>query len=416
MWSVVLHNKNDLELSVLESFNTRTNAQLFAESYVAQLVLEHNGSRDLCNTLDRKAIEQKLSDPSITNENCYYIIHNNLPWGMTVNAIYIRQLETVVVDEVDTVQTQEVDEVVKVPKQITVSAGWFSRAKTHTVEEDKTIKVPKQIVVKQTRITTNNKRIADSTDVLTVNLVYNKNAVPAYIETARKERTDSNSADMIRCNSLARRLAATNTFATLDGVSSVCVKFCKTEFSNEFSSYKSYMAINNMGKLLDKMRQDVKTNNKTKNPLKARDDLFAPPIMGFAVNDNGLRQRKTIINETESNPTPKSIPAPPVFTGNLTPPRQSGSSLAHLNNDILARHREMFGQFKPRQAKKFDDATIENLCNEIERAIKAAECESKPEHSDSDWDSESDSESYQESDSESEVSEEDIFKPEEIMP
>lgn len=143
-----------------------------------------------------------------------------------------------------------------------------------------------------------------------------------------------------------------------------------------------------MGKLLNQLRQETKPLPITKNPFEECDDIFAPPIMGWQQNNDGLRHRKNIGQASDLKsvdiPPPPANPVQIQSSGQIQnsiqiqiPVRNvSGSALAHLNNDIIARHREMFGQPKISQrcqSKKFDDETIENLCNEIERAIKAAE-------------------------------------------
>ncbi len=172
MWFVIVHSNKDIESKVIAKFNTRTNAQLFVESHVIQAVLDHNGSSASCDAVSREDIEQKLNDSTITNENRYYIIRNSCPWGITVNNVHIRQLETTTIDEIETIETQEIETIVKVPKQVSIAGGWFSRAKTYTVEEDTTMKVPKHVTVKQARVTTASKRISESNDVFTCSIVY----------------------------------------------------------------------------------------------------------------------------------------------------------------------------------------------------------------------------------------------------
>jgi hypothetical protein len=402
MWFVVVHSNKDIESKVIGKFNTRTNAQLFAEEHVIQTVLNHNGSGIPCDAVSRKYIEQKLNDLSITNENRYYIIRNNYPWGATVNNVHIRQQETTTVDEVDATETHEVETIVKVPKHVSIAGGWFSRAKTYTIEEDTTVKVPKQITVKQARVTTASKRIAESNDVFTCIIVYDDTSND-WVELARQERILSTNDDRARCKLLASRIASTCSFKTFDGVSTVSVKFCKKEFTNEFDTFKSYKAVNDMGKLLNKIQQESKLF-----PMSIKTNTFAPPLTdGF---DLDVHQRKNII---------KPSPAPVKSS-------HPGSALAHLNDDIIARHRDMFSGIKPKPVEKvnkngFDDETIDNLCNEIERAVKAASRENNKKDVESNqdgWDDTSDTWSESEEDSEElnelRLSTDDIYGPDEI--
>jgi hypothetical protein len=389
MWFVVVHSNKDFESKVIGKFNTRTNAQLFVDSYVIQTVLDHNGSGTSCDAVTRKDIEKKLNDLSINNENRYYIIRNNNPWGATVNKVHIRQLEMTTVDEVDAIETQEIETIVKVPKQLSIPGGWFSRAKTCIVEEEQTVKVPKQINVKQVRVMTTSRRITDSDDVFTCFIVYDDSHNALY-ELARQERIGSTSEDCARCKDLASRIANTDSFKKFDGVSTVSVKFCKKEFPNEFGTYK---ALSNTEKVLNKIKP--KTN-------------FVPLIPPSKDNsDLGLLQHKNTI---------KPPPPPPQPAKSINP----GSSLAHLNNDIIARHREMFNGIKPKliekdSKKKFDDETIENLCDEIERAITASyECSNQDEVNDDTSDTWSESDSDVEELTYMRLSTEDIYGPDEI--
>ena len=479
MWSVVIHKQSDQEHRVLDKFNTKANAQLFAENYAWQFVVQHDGLNANESVATRKQIEAICNNESIVKENRHFIIRNKFPWGLSVVNLLIRQLETTKVDEIEVTETLEVDAVVKVSKQVTVPGRLFG-SRTHTVQEEQTIKVPKQVQVKKPCTSTTYQRLADVLDVFTVSIAYDPSSQPEYVQRIQNElenRISTEREDRAKCFLLADRVRGSTIFKLLETNSLSTLKHICPAI---FDTYRSYLAVRSMGKLLNQLQSDKKNTPKPfLNPFDTVDNRFLPPISDFwgttstaptTWTTDGLRRRTNIPRDLPKDlpkPQPGSTPEPdltdvvidaPAPSTPPTPPpppkHKPMAALAHLNNDILAKHREMFGSDKPKSGAvdksssdnmkpnvapksgkesgkepgSFDDETIENLCNEIQRAIHAAGDELPELSSDSDYDSESESESDAESESESDsdsdwdsepeplVSGDFIFEPREISP
>lgn len=433
MWAVIISYSGQQEYLVLDKFNTKTNAQLFAEQYALQYVVNHDGLKSTNESVSRNTIDEMIKNTNIVKEDRHFIIRNQFPWGLTVNRVHIQQLPHIVTEEVDCIETRMVDEVVKTSKDV-VTSGWFGR-KTHKIQEETTITVPKPVSVKQSLTKTAYCRSANANDVFTVSLLHDNTTIAPIVaacDQERQEQLQSTNSIRAKCKSFSDRLRTTKVFAELRN-GSKSIQTLVDKYQHEFDNFRSFQAMQDMAKALLDMRPSTaiklfKSDTTSTVPtISACDNVMVTNIWQNDSSsdwDDRIRNRKSVLNQVTviDNPKPPTTPPPPLP---VKPNPVAG--LACLNEDILARHRQMFGP-KVHRRNTLDDATITNLCQEIERAIQEAEASAESDDESDDDESESSDSDDELDDEESNDDESDddfngafdsngfIFEPREISP
>jgi hypothetical protein len=416
MWSVIVHKQGSQEF-VVEStkFFTRANAQLFAEEYVLGYLAEHDGKNCDTKIVGRPDIERYIKDVEVINLDRHFILHNPMPWGLTVNHTQINRLESKTTEEVESIELREVEETVKEVDQVVIPL-WFGRKDVRTVEKDVVKKVQKEFPIKRTEVKITHRRVVKSQDVFSITLAFDagyRDCITGPEESERTERMLKTNDHKAACKILSDRLLKTNVFSDLaDGAK---LSELKNTRANEFDTYNAFKSVLQVVQSLDRMMQKV--------------DADIPRIQKFQSIWESDSVHATWDHDTwrftESTPELTEVIVDPTFDfgpafmpPHPNPPRhvpKAGSALQHLNAEIMEQHRKMFSKAAPvigshrGTSKTLDSETIDNICNEIEKAVLASNFdksnsdESNSDKSNSDEsssDSDSESNSGSESDSE----------------
>lgn len=248
-WSVILSEPNALEYELLsDTFQSKKNAQLFAENYVFDFIskvdginridpfssLNSGGMKDL--EVDRIYISKIVEDQTITNLGRHYILGNTPgakePWGLTVHKLNISTRPVITTSVEEIMEEREVEEDKEIKKEITfvipgrIYNGYEKKIVVETVKE----KVKKMVPVQITREYNSTERVVKSTKLFTISLLRSKvEDVVSLVEKAQAQTAAIN---------LARAFSQTKTAQTI--LSAVGVKVSDLLFfhSEEFGKYK----------------------------------------------------------------------------------------------------------------------------------------------------------------------------------
>lgn len=247
-WSVILSEPNAPEYELLaNTFQSKKNAQLFAENYVFDFISKvdginrldpfassgSSGMKDL--EVDRNYISKIVEDQTITNLGRHYILGNTPgvkePWGITVHKlnIFTRPVITTIAEEI--MEEREVEEDKEIVKELTfvipgrIYNGYEKKIVIETIKE----KVKKMVPVQITREVTSTERVVKSANLFTISLLRSK----ITDEVSLVERAQAQTAAI----NLARAFSQTKTAQTILSTNSIKVSELLFFHSEEFGKY-----------------------------------------------------------------------------------------------------------------------------------------------------------------------------------
>jgi len=256
-WSIIVLKSNSSEYELLQvdgrvcEFQTKRNAQLFAESYILEYILKVDGISRLEPFISlpsavssmkglevtRSDILKINSDTNITNLSRHYILGNtSSQWGLTVHKthIFMRPVTTTtIIEETKEIEVEE-DREVSTKINIIIPGRFFNGREERIVTETVKEKVKKQVPVQRVVETTVEERVVKSRDVFTILLAKGKSH--DVLTPLEKENA------MIMASDLSREFIETKTAKMLFAVSDSDVPYKVSELlqanSDEFSLYR----------------------------------------------------------------------------------------------------------------------------------------------------------------------------------
>lgn len=250
-WSVILSDANSSEYELLASaFQSKKNAQLFAENYVFDYISKVDGLNRLepfstlkSASLAMKGLEvsrayiKKINDDlNITELAAHYILGNTPchkeQWGLTVHKLNIFLRPVVITTIEEEFKEQEVEEEKEIVKELTFVVpgrlynGYEKKIVVETVKE----KVRKMVPVKIMKETTTTERVVKSRDIFTVSLLKTK----VKDEISPVERAQAQTAAV----NLAHAFSRTKTAQTILNTNGTKVSELLFFHSEEFGRYK----------------------------------------------------------------------------------------------------------------------------------------------------------------------------------
>lgn len=194
-WSVILSEPNAPEYELLSNtFQSKKNAQLFAESYVFDFISNVDGSSRLEPFTILKAGDSQMKDLevsknyikrieedlSLVNHSSHYIVGNTPgvkePWGLTVLKlnVFLRPKTVTTIEE--EMKEEEIEEEKEITKELTfvIPGRIYNCYEKKIVIETIKEKVKKMVPVKITKEVVTGERVVKRREIFTVSLLKTK--------------------------------------------------------------------------------------------------------------------------------------------------------------------------------------------------------------------------------------------------
>ena len=160
-WIVALFERSEGEYKALAEFNTKLNAQLYAEDYVLGYIAERDGTDGRGVNIDklivnRAHIDSVVKDLNLSKYAAHFVLRDVAPWGFTVNKVVVATTTVKTVTSTEEPEEYEVDEEFEATREVMVPTGkWFGPKEVkQTIREKQTrkVKATRMVAVERTDI------------------------------------------------------------------------------------------------------------------------------------------------------------------------------------------------------------------------------------------------------------------------